>query len=209
MFPAGKSPAGNLRFVELPPFFGYSFLLCAFPFVHSLFVHSLLPERILFGCSQHVRPIRSGSVLSVLRAVPGSFFGGLCPALGTGSSGGFSGPALGLSCEAALVDGFRTGSGGCFSKVGGSVSGSGKRFCGRCRGGRMRIGFGPVSKGCRNTPHKFCDWARPVRRPDNGGSGEIRRFGGGPIGFPVSVGHPRTAVESSAADRAGGGTFSD
>ena len=73
----------------------------------------------------------------------------------------------------------------------------------------MRIGFGPVSKGCRNTPHKFCDWARPVRRPDNGGSGEIRPFGGGPIGFPVSVGHPRTAVESSAADRAGGGTFSD
>lgn len=69
----------------------------------------------------------------------------------------------------------------------------------------MRIGFGPVSKGCRNTPHKFCDWARPVRRPDNGGSGEIRRFGGGPIGFPVSVGHPKTAVESSAADRAGGG----
>lgn len=96
MFPAGKSPAGNLRFVELPPFFGYSFLLCAFPFVHSLFAHSLLPERILFGRSQHVRPIRSGSVLSVLRAVPGSFFGGgLCPALGTGSSGGFSGPALG------------------------------------------------------------------------------------------------------------------
>lgn len=139
----------------------------------------------------------------------GAFFGGLCSALGTGSSGGFSGPALGLSCEAALVDGFRTGIGGCFSKVGGSVSGSGKRFCGWCRGGRMRIGFGPVSKGCRNTPHKFCDWARPVRRPDNGGSGEIRRFGGGPIGFPVSVGHPRTAVESSAADRAGGGTFSD
>ena len=78
MFPAGKSPAGNLRFVELPPFFGYSFLLCAFPFVHSLFAHSLLPERILFGRSQHVRPIRSGSVLSVLRAVPGSFFGGGC-----------------------------------------------------------------------------------------------------------------------------------
>lgn len=110
--------------------------------------------------------------------------GGLCSALGTGSSGGFSGPALGLSCEAALVDGFRTGTGGCFSKVGGSVSGSGNRFFGRCRRGRMRIGFGTVSKGCRNTPRKFCDWARPVRRPDNGGSGEIRRFGGGPIGFP-------------------------
>ena len=209
MFPAGKSPAGNLRFVELPPFFGYSFLLCAFPFVHSLFAHSLLPERILFGRSQHVRPIRSGSVLSVLRAVPGSFFGGAVSGSGNRFFGRFFGAGSGLSCEAALVDGFRIGSGGCFSKVGGSVSGSGKRFCGRCRGGRMRIGFGPVSKGCRNTPRKFCDWARPVRRPDNGGSGEIRPFGGGPIGFPVSVGHPRTAVESSAADRAGGGTFSD
>lgn len=51
--------------------------------------------------------------------------------------GRFFGAGSGLSCEAALVDGFRTGTGGCFSKVGvlcpalvnGSAGGAGEDGC--------------------------------------------------------------------------------